>query len=44
MTPKPQPKANLIRQQILFALLEGKFLAKNVSYENVDILAKRWAS
>jgi hypothetical protein len=42
--PKPTGKANLLRQQILFALLEGKYMAKNVSYENVDILAKRWSA
>lgn len=40
---KPTGKPSLIRQQILFALLEGRYLAQNVALENVDILAKRWA-
>lgn len=44
--PKPVGKANLIHQQILSELLDNKpkRLANNVSEENVNIMAKRWAA
>lgn len=41
---KPQAKPNPIRQQILGDLVGNKDrgLAKNVSWQTIDVLAKRW--
>lgn len=44
--PKPQAKANLLHQEILGALVApnpSQKLARNVSWENVDRAAARWA-